>query len=131
MKNLFALNNRVILVTGGYGYLGKSICLGLVAHGATVMVLARDENKFKAAFSEVDNIHFVKCDVSSTESVQNAFQQIDLSFGRIDVLINNSFFGQGGPIDNMSDEAWSTTMDGTSTTTSMTVCCNQSNQYQY
>ena len=113
MKNLFELKNTVILVTGGYGYLGKSICLGLLDHGASVVVLARDEKKYNQAFSENKNLHFVVCDVSSTESVKKAYQEVKEKLGKIDVLVNNSFFGQGGEIDNMSDEAWSTTMDGT------------------
>ncbi len=112
MNNLFSLDKKVIAITGGYGHLGKSITEGLTNAGAQVIVCGRNESKFKTAFPENANVHFEQCDVSSTESVKIAFKNIVEKFNHIDVLINNAFYAKGGEVDNMSDDAWSVTMDG-------------------
>ena len=46
MVYTFDLNDRVIIVTGGYGYLGKAITESLLFHGARVYVLGKDKEKF-------------------------------------------------------------------------------------
>ena len=43
MKNLFDIRDRVVVVTGGAGILGRSICAYLAEQGARVVVLDRDE----------------------------------------------------------------------------------------
>ena len=43
MKNLFDIRDRVVVVTGGAGILGRSICAYLAEQGAKVVVLDRDE----------------------------------------------------------------------------------------
>ena len=43
MKNLFDIRDRVVVVTGGAGILGRSICLYLAEQGAKIVVLDRDE----------------------------------------------------------------------------------------
>ena len=43
MKNLFDIRGRVVVVTGGAGILGRSICEYLAEQGAKVVVLDRDE----------------------------------------------------------------------------------------
>ena len=43
MKNLFDIRGRVVVVTGGAGILGRSICVYLAEQGARVAVLDRDE----------------------------------------------------------------------------------------
>jgi NAD(P)-dependent dehydrogenase (short-subunit alcohol dehydrogenase family) len=48
-RNLFDLSGQTALLTGGYGHLGRAIAAGLLAHGATVVVLGRDEAAFEAA----------------------------------------------------------------------------------
>jgi gluconate 5-dehydrogenase len=117
MTNLFDLAGKVVLITGGYGYLGKAISLGLSESGANVVVLGRDENKFLSAFQEekAQNISFVACDVTSTSSVKEAFERVFSQYKRIDVLINNaaSVKNTGRP-ESVSDSDWQFTMDGVS-----------------
>ncbi len=112
MKNLFSLEGKVIAITGGYGHLGSSISLGLKDAGAKTIVLGRSKEKFSSCFGKKGNLHFVHCDVSSTTSIQTAFNTIEETFGKIDILINNAFYAKGGKVDNMSDEAWDFTIDG-------------------
>ncbi len=106
------LEDKVVLITGGYGYLGKEISLGLAKHGAQVVVLARNKEKFNSAFENNDKIFFVHCDVASTASVINAYSEAIKRFSAIDCLINNAFFAEGQEPLEITDEQFSHTMDG-------------------
>jgi NAD(P)-dependent dehydrogenase (short-subunit alcohol dehydrogenase family) len=112
----FDLTGKVILITGGYGYLGKAITQSLLFHGAHVCVLGRSAEKFEKAFAsekEDKKLFFRECDVSSSESIAQAFRAIFNENGKIDVLINNAFFLKGQNPLSMTDEEWETGIDGT------------------
>lgn len=109
-----SLKGKVILVTGGYGHLGKAITDSLLQHDAKVYVLARSEIKFEDSFGpEHPNVFFIDCDISDTLSIQNSFKRIDTIEGRIDVLINNAYYTKGQSPESMSDEDWTYGIDGT------------------
>jgi NAD(P)-dependent dehydrogenase (short-subunit alcohol dehydrogenase family) len=111
--NLFDLTGATVLLTGGYGYLGRALARGLAAHGATVHVLARSRDKFDAAFAPGDEVRFVECDIASAEQIRAAFSAINDAGSSLDVLINNAMYVRGGrdPL-AISDEDWSYSMDG-------------------
>jgi len=114
----FKLNteNKVVLVTGGYGFLGKSIVISLIEHGAKVYVLGRSLEKFNLAFSKskLKSLPvFEQCDVSSTKSIKNAFKNIVKEENKIDVLINNAFYSKGQSPETMTDEDWKFGIEGT------------------
>lgn len=114
LNELFSLENKVILITGGYGYLGTAISEGLSEAGAVVYVLGRSEEKFQAAFHDkkLPNLHFQYCDISATQTIAAAFNSIQEKEGRIDVLINNAFFSKGQQPENLTDEEWAFGIDG-------------------
>jgi NAD(P)-dependent dehydrogenase (short-subunit alcohol dehydrogenase family) len=94
--NLFDLTGKVAVVTGGSGVLGAALCRGLATAGAAVVILARTEEKVKAA---ADNIEAsggkalaVAADVLDKESLERAADTILSRFGRVDILVN----GAGG-----------------------------------
>lgn len=109
------LENKTVLITGGYGYLGKTIVLGLLANGAKVFVLGRTQEKFNTEFKynlSNPNLHFEVCDVSSTQSISTAFEKISREIN-IDVLINNAFYSKGKSPEMMTDDDWAWGIDGT------------------
>lgn len=107
----FSLKNKVVLLTGGYGYLGRAIASSLIYHGAKVYVLGRTLKKFKDAFNENAELNkrllFQKCDISKTKSIKEAFDVISRRENKIDVLINNAFYIKGQDPYEMTDEEWS------------------------
>ena len=117
MVYTFSLKNKVVIVTGGYGHLGKAITESLLYHEATVYVLGRDQTKFDAAFADVSigkkQLYFVEGDISQTESIINAFQTVFEKEGKIDVLINNAFYSKGQSPELMTDDEWAYCIDGT------------------
>ncbi|WP_196955834.1 SDR family oxidoreductase [Hymenobacter guriensis] len=112
--SLFSLRHQVVLITGGYGHLGKAVVLGLLAHEATVVVLGRQEELFEAAFQgeDPDKLHFQACDVADSVSVRAAFVACHAQFGAIDVLINNAFYTRGSQPDQLTDEEFAFGLDG-------------------
>jgi len=56
MQTPFDLTGRVAVVTGGNGGIGRSIALGLARAGASVAILARNEEKNKSVLAELEAI---------------------------------------------------------------------------
>ena len=113
--SLFSLAGQVILLTGGYGHLGRAIGAGPAAQGAKVVVLGRNEDAFKAAFAELatnSDIHFIACDVASTASVEAAVAASRAAHGLPGVLINNAFYSKGNQPENLTDEEFALGLDG-------------------
>src|SRR6056297_2459750 len=108
MVKTFDLSGKIILITGGYGYLGKAVTESLVHHGGIVYVLARSKEKYNTAFQNHEQngnaLFFTECDISSTESIKKAFGEINSQAGGMDVLINNAFYLHGQDPLKMSDE---------------------------
>lgn len=117
MVYTFSLKNKVIIVTGGYGHLGKAITESLLHHEASVYVMGRDETKFTETFQDaIANkalLYFVSGDISATESINSAFQTVFDKEGKIDVIINNAFYSKGQSPQNMTDDEWAYCIDGT------------------
>ncbi|MFT6841577.1 MAG: NAD(P)-dependent dehydrogenase (short-subunit alcohol dehydrogenase family) [Psychroserpens sp.] len=116
MVYTFDLKDKIILVTGGYGHLGKAIVESLAFHNAKVYVLARNEHKYKKAFKDSKfqhNIAFISCDIEKHESFEIAFEEIFQIERKIDVLVNNAYFMKGQSPELMSNEDFNYGIDGT------------------
>lgn len=114
MVYTFDLKNKVVLLTGGYGYLGKAIAESLLLHNAKVIVLGRDINKFEEVFSDIksSNLKFTFFDVSDSENIKSTFKTVYEQEGSLDVLINNAFYSKGQSPEFMTDEEWAYGIDG-------------------
>ncbi len=111
--NLFKdLNNKVTVVTGGYGYLGKAIVNVLTEYNCKVYVMGRSKEKFNDVFSENDLVFFEKVDVSNKESIRCGFEKIGKKEPAIDILINNAHFGISNHPERMSSDEWRMGIEG-------------------
>ncbi|MEM7126432.1 MAG: glucose 1-dehydrogenase [Chloroflexota bacterium] len=96
--NLFDLNGKVALVTGGNSGIGLGMARGLAEAGASVAIASRNETKSAAAVKELAALGsgraaaFV-CDVSEEKAIQSMVQSVRDDFGRIDILVNNAGSG--------------------------------------
>jgi len=113
INQLFSLEGKVALVTGGYGHLGTAITKGLSEAGAIVYVLGRSQDKFNDAFpGNPETIKFQYCDIADTQSIKEAFETINHKSGTIDVLVNNAFYSKGQNPEALTDEEWNYGIDG-------------------
>ncbi|HHW31322.1 MAG TPA: SDR family oxidoreductase [Clostridiaceae bacterium] len=119
MKNLFSLKDKVVLITGGIGYLGSAVVKGMVAHDATVMIADVLDKIPEGLFTEEElkSIGYVKADISDTNSIKEMFRYTKEVFKKIDVLINCAAYGAGygkeSIIATTPDEVFIKGLDGT------------------
>ncbi len=96
MYELFNIQNKVIVITGGTGVLGASMVEYLAAHGAKVAVLARNKEKGDALIENVKSkggdAIFLQTDVTDEAVLKQNAEDIVAKYGKIDVLVN----GAGG-----------------------------------
>ena len=93
-KELFSLEGKVAIVTGGRGLYGAAICEGLCEMGATVIVASRNGEKCEE-FAEVlrqqgHNAFGMALDLSDDASIKALPKAVFDRFGRIDILVNNA-----------------------------------------
>jgi len=114
MNNIFNLNGRVAVITGGYGHLGSGMALALLDSGATVIVAGRTEEKFRKKFAgqSLDRLHFQEFDLSSNDSVTKGFKDIYSTHQSLDILVNNGVFLRGRAQEGLTDEEFLQTMEG-------------------
>jgi NAD(P)-dependent dehydrogenase (short-subunit alcohol dehydrogenase family) len=94
IKELFSLEGRVAIVTGGRGLYGASISRGLCEAGATVIIASRNEAKCESLAGELRadgyKAYGMALDLGSDESITNLANEVFDRFGRIDILVNNA-----------------------------------------
>lgn len=90
------LHNRVAVVTGALGLLGRHHCDALAQAGANVVVTDLDEKVCAIAASNLERAHDgrhcigVACDITDAASVETLRRRTMEEFGRCDVLVNNA-----------------------------------------
>lgn len=97
------LKNKVVLITGGSGGIGKATAKLCLAEGAKVMLVGRREEKLKATAKELNsaNLEYCTADVSKAEDVQKYTKTTLSKFKGIDVFFNNA--GIEGPVKPIID----------------------------
>ncbi|MCD6433965.1 MAG: SDR family oxidoreductase, partial [Sulfurimonas sp.] len=103
-------SGKVALVTGGASGIGLAIAKMLNAKGCAVVVLDVNPN-VETIFSKADMIG-VKCDLTSSDDIQNAVAIAVKSFGGIDIVVSNAgIFTPSENLDVLSDENWMKSMN--------------------
>lgn len=97
------LEEKVAIVTGGSSGIGKAIVERYAWEGADVVIADVDDEKGTALAEETDS-HFVKCDVSDFDSVQNLVEETVEKYGKLDIMVNNAGIGAVEGIEGMDVE---------------------------
>ena len=105
------LKNKIAIVTGSYGDIGKAICQRLASNGIKIALLGRDLEKLKSQKSKLlekneTEIIISNLDVSDSDSYKDAVDTIISKWGKIDILINNAGITKDNIIVRMSNEEW-------------------------
>lgn len=102
------LKDKVALITGAAGGIGKATALRFAEEGAKVVVA--DFSDGSGTVAQIQSMGgraaFIQVDVSCTDSVNNMVDKALKEFGRIDVLINNAGITKDSMMKKMSREAW-------------------------
>jgi NAD(P)-dependent dehydrogenase (short-subunit alcohol dehydrogenase family) len=108
------LDGKVAIVTGGGSGIGKGIARGLAAEGAKTVIAARGVERLNRAAQEITalgcTVVAIPTDVTDEAQVGALFSRTMDLFHRVDVLVNNAGALDGGPLDELSVEAWDKVM---------------------
>jgi NAD(P)-dependent dehydrogenase (short-subunit alcohol dehydrogenase family) len=115
LHQLFNLEGRVAIVTGGSRGLGLEMAEGLAEAGAAVTICARREEWLTPALASLRERGFTAdgaiCDVARPEQVQAVVDATLATHGRIDILVNNAGIIWGARPEAMPIEKWRAVID--------------------
>ncbi|MAI26299.1 MAG: 3-oxoacyl-ACP reductase [Spirochaeta sp.] len=114
MKNLFSVEGKVALVTGGSRGIGEMIAEGLVANGVRVYICARKAEACDATaarLSEIGECISVPADLSTEAGITALVEQIASAEEQLDILINNAGATWGAPLDDFPVAAFEKVMN--------------------
>ncbi|MFG2603802.1 SDR family NAD(P)-dependent oxidoreductase [Streptomyces sp. NPDC048514] len=114
LSDLFSLEGRVALVTGGSSGIGRAVTGALARAGARVVIVARGEGRLAETVDELlaDGCRaaWVSGDLSTREGVRAAAEEAAGVFGEPDILVNCAGVNLRPPMGELGDDVWDTTM---------------------
>jgi gluconate 5-dehydrogenase len=110
VPELFSLERRVAIVTGGSRGLGLEIARGLGEAGARVVITARRAQWLDDAAADLAaagiEVRAHPCDVTVQEDAERLAAEAVREYGQIDVLVNNAGVSWGAPFEEMPLDRW-------------------------
>jgi NAD(P)-dependent dehydrogenase (short-subunit alcohol dehydrogenase family) len=104
------LADKVAIVTGGGTGIGKGIAKAFAGEDCNLVLASRTAARLEAAAEELRQagveVLAVPTDVGDEAQVKALFQQTIDRFGRLDILVNSAGAFDGGPIDEITSDAW-------------------------
>ena len=104
---MYDFTDRKILITGSSRGIGRRIAEDFISLGARVLITGTNETLLREVKDELgSHCHYVRCNFSNTEEINNLFDQAVSNFGFIDTLINNAGITRDGLFLRMSNIDW-------------------------
>lgn len=115
MLKEFDLTDKVAIVTGGNGGIGRGIALGLARAGADIIIAARNEEKTASVVDEVHSLSRrclgIHCDVTDRNDINVTVETTLHEFGKLNILVNCAGISNGGPPQTIPEETWETVLN--------------------
>lgn len=115
MANTF--KNKVVVITGATGGVGRATAWEFAKQGAKVVLLARSTAQLEATKKEVEQLGgqalAIVTDVADAAQVEHAAARAEEKFGRIDVWVNNAMNSVFGPVKDVTAEEFKRVTDVT------------------
>lgn len=114
--DLFRLDGRVALITGGSKGLGEAMGAALASAGADVMLVSRHGDEAQAVAARLAEasgrrVEGLAADVTDSAQIDRMVAETLDTFGHIDILINSAGINNRKPALEMSEEEWSAVLD--------------------
>lgn len=101
--------DRIVLITGANKGIGYAIANAFVSEKAKVVVVDIDEPN--ELFQSNNIVHYIKADVSSLRAIDEIFQYISQTYGKLDVLVNNAGIFPRKNILDINEQEWDLVMN--------------------
>ncbi|WP_322058374.1 SDR family oxidoreductase [Paraburkholderia sp. J63] len=115
VKELFQLDGRIALVTGGSRGLGLQMAEALGELGCKVVISARKTDELAGAEAHLRGrgieAKAVVCDLQKFDRIPALVDEVLSAHGRVDILVNNAGATWGAPAEDYPDEAWHKVMN--------------------
>ena len=117
-NDIFSMEGKTVVFTGGCGNLGKVMVKALLDYGANVAVPNRTDKFDESydAYKAAGKLVVIPADLKYTEDTKAAFQKAEEIFGKIDVLVNCATVGAGygkeSQLEYMGDDVWEKGING-------------------
>ena len=116
MKDLFSIEGKVALVTGGSRGIGEMIAAGFLANGAKVYISSRKTEVCDATAERLAKEYGGECisipaDLSNLEGISALANELSSKEKSLDILVNNAGASWGEPIEDYSELGWDKVMD--------------------
>jgi NAD(P)-dependent dehydrogenase (short-subunit alcohol dehydrogenase family) len=115
VKELFKLDGRIALITGGSRGLGLQMAEALGEMGCRLAITARKADELAEAKAHLEKagieVLTVVNDLAKTDGIPVMVDQVLQRFDRIDILVNNAGASWGAPAEDYPDEAWHKVMN--------------------
>ncbi len=115
VKQLFNLDGRVSVITGGATGLGLQMATGLAEAGSNIVICSRKLDNCEQAAHQIEKLGVkalaVACDVTKPDQVHHLKDETLKKFGRVDVLVNNAGRAWVAPPEDMPLDRWQQIMD--------------------
>jgi NAD(P)-dependent dehydrogenase (short-subunit alcohol dehydrogenase family) len=112
MNDLFSLEGRIALVTGGSRGIGRMIAAGFLAHGAKVYISSRKAADCDATAAALGaGCTSLPADVSTTDGIAGLVAAYTAREERLDILVNNAGAAWGETFDTFPEKGWDKVVD--------------------
>lgn len=115
MKDLFSLEGKIALVTGGSAGIGAMIAEGFVNFGAKVYIVARREEvleKKQEELAKIGSCEYIAADVGTVAGIKVLAKAYGEREQSLDILVNNAGISDGRrEIEDITEETWDAVMD--------------------
>ena len=116
MKNLFSVEGKVAIVTGGSRGIGEMIAAGYLANGAKVYISSRKADACVSTAEKLVNEFGGECipipaDLSNLDGINNFVQEFSENESNLDILVNNAGVAWGAPLEEFPELGWDKVMN--------------------
>ena len=116
IDDLFSIDGKVALVTGGSRGIGEMIAAGFLANGVTVYISSRKADVCDATAARLSETYGGECvslpaDLSTLEGIDALTAALNERTDHLDILVNNAGASWGAPLEEFPEIGWDKVMD--------------------
>lgn len=110
-----SLRNKVAVITGATGGMGRALAESLAEQGAKLVLTSTSEEKLDELKLQLENkgasVIAVRADVTKEEQVRALFGQVEQAYGKADMLVNLAGLSIPAKVESMEEEQYDLSMD--------------------